>query len=461
VPAVVKCTIEAAIPFAAGKAAAGLVSASVAALTEGVLEAMFVTKLKIAAAALAALAVLGPGAGLLARGGPGERPAAAAPETVVAAATETLTEEAAEDEKLTEVSGKVIGVGKDGKSFTLELPPLTRGEEPKKIDIPIGEKTSVSYFGVGRDGARLSEGYSARVWRAEGKDAPAFVQFTGTAPDLFRRPPDVSGRVRSVSSHGKVVTVEIPPRTPEERARRELIPIDVRLTEKTAQSYSWVAVGGSKPTDGYTAEVWLERGSKDQAARVSFAGHEPQPARGVVEKQPEWNGKVVAVAADGKAFTVEVPPMVRGTAAARQEIKIDDKTAMTYLTVGPDGTKPVVGYVARVWLADVTKDNAARIVFQGTPKERWEMIEGKVAAVAADGKGITLETQSRERREAPRKVDYKLPDTTNVIFYGVGPDGARPTVGYIGRVFLEEGAKDVAVQVHFIGASGGRPGGQR
>jgi RNA polymerase sigma factor (sigma-70 family) len=83
VPAsVVSATMRAAMLVAAGQAAAvGLISAKVAALTEGVLKAMFVTKLKVATAVLLmAAGVVGSG-GFICRmqaaqqGRPGERPA--------------------------------------------------------------------------------------------------------------------------------------------------------------------------------------------------------------------------------------------------------------------------------------------------------------------------------------------------------------------------------------------------
>lgn len=61
----VSATVKAAIPFAAGNAAASLVSTQAAALTEGVLKAMFMTKLKITAAVVFVVALAGAGAGLL------------------------------------------------------------------------------------------------------------------------------------------------------------------------------------------------------------------------------------------------------------------------------------------------------------------------------------------------------------------------------------------------------------
>jgi RNA polymerase sigma factor (sigma-70 family) len=65
-PALVNCTIKAALSFAAGKAvAADLMSAKVAALAKGVLQSMFMTKLKIATGLLLAVSVAIGGLGVL------------------------------------------------------------------------------------------------------------------------------------------------------------------------------------------------------------------------------------------------------------------------------------------------------------------------------------------------------------------------------------------------------------
>jgi hypothetical protein len=60
---VVSSTIKAASSLAAGQAAAGVISVKVAVLTEGVLKAMFVTKLKTATAVLLMVALVGIGGG--------------------------------------------------------------------------------------------------------------------------------------------------------------------------------------------------------------------------------------------------------------------------------------------------------------------------------------------------------------------------------------------------------------
>jgi hypothetical protein len=62
--------------FAVGRVAAGGISPAVAALTEGVVKAMFVNKLKAATAVLFAAAVIGLGAGGLRHGSRGAEPAA-------------------------------------------------------------------------------------------------------------------------------------------------------------------------------------------------------------------------------------------------------------------------------------------------------------------------------------------------------------------------------------------------
>jgi RNA polymerase sigma factor (sigma-70 family) len=59
-------SLKAALPFAAGKAVAGAVSGPVALLTEGVLQAMFLSRLRRVAVVLLTLALLGTGAGVLA-----------------------------------------------------------------------------------------------------------------------------------------------------------------------------------------------------------------------------------------------------------------------------------------------------------------------------------------------------------------------------------------------------------
>jgi RNA polymerase sigma factor (sigma-70 family) len=457
--ALVSFTVEAALPFAAGQAATGLVSGSVAALTEGVLHAMLLTKVKTTTAALLALAVLGTGFGsvstrlLAQRAAPGERkPAIERPRDAGGRGGRA-------PEKPPQFTGRVAGVAGDGKSFTVEVPAATRGEAPQKVDIKLTDKSQVVYSNVGPDGAKPTEGYQVRVWTGEGaKDVAVEAVLMGNAPDLFRRRPEVSGRVAKVSPDGKMLTFSIPARGRGDDATPEKT-INVEITDKTVVAYNYIGRGGAKPTEGYDAEVWLERGSMDKAGRVHFLGHEERPARGAVnvDKEPDRAGRVIAAAPDGKTFTLEVPGKNRGDAPTKWEVKVDDKTRFLLRNVGPDGDKPVVGSVVQVWLADGSQDTAAKVSITGAPRERDVLLSGKVVAIAKDGQGLTLEAAgARGRGEPVKKVDIKFTDKTNLIYHGVGTGGAKLTEGYHAQVWLEEGSMDTAAQIYLGSGTRGR-----
>ncbi len=76
---------------------------------------------------------------------------------------------------------------------------------------------------------------------------------------------------------------------------------------------------------------------------------------------------------------------------------------------------------------------------------------GKVVEVAKDGKSFTVETAPAARGEAPGKAVVKFGEKVAVTFNGVGPDGAKPTEGYVAQVWLAEGSKDTAATVTFSG----------
>lgn len=453
--ALVNATVEAAIPFAAGQAAVGLVSASVAALTEGVLQAMFLTKVKFAAAALLTLAVLAPGAGLVTHMALAERPAAEPRKPAVERGGERRP--AAPEEKLTSFAGKVVALAADGKTVTLEIATRDRGAAPQRQEFKIDDKTAIAFSMVGPDGAKLAEGQMTNLFTKEGANELAVrIQVMGAAKDLYRRAPDVYGRVTKVSPDAKVVTFHFGGRGRGENAVPEK-DVDVRIGDKTTVLYSFVTGGATKPTEGYDAEVWLERGSTDMAERINFGGSEPRPPRVVVENEPQPVGRVVAAAADGKSFTVEAAPKARGEGPSKVEIKIDDKTKVVYRNVGADGAKPVEGHQVRVWLVDGSKDTAFKVEFFGPePKSRHNIIQGRVAGIAADGKGISVEGRPDGRGEVAKKVDIKLTDKTNVIYHGVGPGGAKLTEGYFVQVYLEDGSTDTAAQVGLAGSLGRR-----
>ena len=96
-----------------------------------------------------------------------------------------------------------------------------------------------------------------------------------------------------------------------------------------------------------------------------------------------------------------------------------------------------------------SKDSAAKVLYFGVPKEGGSEAAGKVVGVAKDGKSFTLETAARGRGEEPKSIESKITDKTRIAYLGVGPNGAKPSDGYMAQVQLEEGSKDTAEQIMF------------
>src|SRR5262249_23763852 len=145
-------------------------------------------------------------------------------------------------------------------------------------------------------------------------------------------------------------------------------------------------------------DVLAELGEVGEADKKSAeAGEKPANKDGVKDPKnaADINGPIVAVSADGKRFTLELPSKVKGEEAKKIEIKLGDKTAVTYFGVPQGGAKPTEGYPAAVWLEPGSIDSAARVTF-GQKKSGKEVdISGRVATVSADGKRITIEVGSK------------------------------------------------------------------
>ena len=408
---------------------------------------MFLTKLKIAAG-LVALAILGTGTALLAqregapKPAPPERAGPAAP--TAQRGGEQPRREAA---KPPDAVGKVIGLGKDGKSFTLEIAGAGRGEEPKKAEFQIGDKTTIIYQGVGPNGAKPTEGYGATVHIDDAsKSLATSVTFQG--PEALRRGPDVVGEVFAVAKDGKGITLGSAGRGRGE----EPVKTEVKFDDKTVLVFSGVTKDGAKITEGYHAQVTLNDGPGSMAGIVHLVGQEGHGRRG--EKGPDMAGKIVAV--DGATYTVEVRPEARGEEAKKVTVKVGEKTPVIYQNVGLNGTKPAAGLQAQIWLEDGSKDVAAKVALTGVVPERWTTIQSKVVAVSKDGTTITVEQPAAARGEDPKRLEIHLTTKTRVAYSGVGPDEAKPAEGMFAMVRLVDGSKDTAAHVVFSKGRGER-----
>ena len=453
-------TTGAAVPFAAGTAVQ-LVPAHVAALAEGVLKTMTLIKAKIAAA-LVALAVLGTGLAWAARGN-ADSPAPAPTPAAVAANTGANADpnDAADDRDgqregdrerpaaaAPGLTGKVASVAKDGKSFTVETPPTERGGEPGKATVKLADKATVTYNGVGLNGAKPTEGYFVQVW-FEGNSKEVAETVTFLAGEGGYRAPDVVGTVVT-GKDNKSVTLELRPgRRPERGAdpEKQAIPFD----DKTVLAFSNVGKDGAKITDGMHAMVWYADDGKT-AGKVQFMGTAEERRRD--EKRADAAGKVMRT--DGKTLVIEGPPAERGGEPTKSTVTIDDKTAVIFNNVPADGAKAAPGMQVMVWLAEGSKDTAARVVLAGTVPERWATVSGKVVAVAKDGNSFTVENPPTERGGEPKRTEVKITAKSKLAFYGVGPDGAKISEGMMAMARLADGSTDTATHVTF-----GRQGARR
>lgn len=465
-PPLVNLTIKAAIPFAAGQAASGLVSASVAALTEGALHAMFMSKMKQLTAALVVVALLGT-TGTFARWALAEAPrdGGGAPTAdrprgdgvpdrgrgdVVPAADPARTEVAAADRERApaddkQISGHVVAADKDGKSITIQVPRRGR-DEAANVIIQLNDKTTVIYQSVGVNGAKPTEGYHVYAQLSDNKEVATLIRFSGA--EGSRRGQDVGGKVVAVAKDGKSITLE-PRQAP--RRGEETTKVEVRFNDKTVLAFHGVGKDGAKMTEGLIANVSLEDGSKETAAIVDFYGDAPGRRRD--EKGPDITGKVVAAAKDGSAVTLEQPPANRGDEPVKIEIKLNAKTTIGFNNVIIGGASIEAGQQAQIWLADGSKDTAARAGFTSTIPERYTTVTGKVVAVAKDGSSVTLEQPSQERGEDVKRVEVKITVNTRVSFSEVGPNEAKIVEGLVARARMIDGSADTAAQIGF-----GKPG---
>ena len=184
---------------------------------------------------------------------------------------------------------------------------------------------------------------SALTWatqsRADGKDKNA-------APE---KKPDLVGMITAASPDARTITLEIAAQIKGEPATKK----EVTFNDKTKFTYFGVDAAGETPTVGYVALVWLAEGSQDMAAGIRLGRKDANPS-----KAADFVGRIVAVSQDRKTLTLELDPKEKGEKSSRVEVKLTDKTKLSYFGVDLAGQTPTVGYVTQVWLAEGSKDTA-------------------------------------------------------------------------------------------------------
>jgi RNA polymerase sigma factor (sigma-70 family) len=154
---VVFSTIKAAGPFAAGQAAAtGVISAQVAALTEGVLKTMLLTRLKIGAAMLVLIGLVTTSAGIWGRPVPGGGPAEA---TRTGGAADQPGKQVADRPALQKSESGVVGVLKkiDARQNKLTFTAITASGELIDLTYPMIKGVKAFREDKGRKPIKLSD----------------------------------------------------------------------------------------------------------------------------------------------------------------------------------------------------------------------------------------------------------------------------------------------------------------
>lgn len=251
--------------------------------------------------------------------------------------------------------------------------------------------------------------------------------------------PDLSGPVVDVSADGKQVTLQTAKATKNDVGATTVI----KLPDASKVTYSAITAAGDKPVEGYDAQVWLEAGSTDRAKRVAFMGRENFKS---INRSADAQGLVTNVSPDGKQFSVETPSKEKGVDPQAMTVNITPATDLRFAAITTGGARMQEGQSAQVWFDPAARENAGivRLTGQapGTKKgdgEKNADVSGPVVAVSADGKTISLEGKATAKGEDPPRTEVKLADSTQVIYNGVGQDGAQPTAGYAAQAWVENG----------------------
>jgi hypothetical protein len=337
-------------------------------------------------------------------------------------------------------TGKIVAVAGDGQSITLEASGA-RGKEPARLAVRIGPKTRIVYFDVGPGEAKLAIGHFAQIWLADDtKDLAARVAIIG-GQNSRDSAPDFQGLVSGVLKGGKGITLEV------RRRGQAATKKDIPINEQTEQTYFNVKENGASPTPGYYALVFLAQGKRAVTERINFIRIEDRQEK---ERRPDSTGILASFAKDGKSMTLEIPG-ARGQEAKTSVIKIGTGAKITFHNLGPGGATPAKGYSVQLWLEEGSKDTAVRVKFFRAVKSHHFTVSGKVGAVAADGKGITLIAPVQGGSQTVN-LPIKITGKTKLIFNGVVSGGDRITTGYSAEVAFEKDSKEIAARITFTGS---------
>ena len=314
-------------------------------------------------------------------------------------------------------SGKITAVSEDGQTFTVER----GGKKGSKIKngFKLVEETKFVWDGLFPDSARkLKLGDTAHVVLKPSSNIAAEVRAECS--------PDGVGKIAAVSADGKELMVEFA------GAGRLQGKVPIKLNDKTKVLFR---EGEARLRVGYQASVWLAEGSKDLAFGVEARA-----------QKADAFGNVTAVSEDGKTLTVEMRQPKLGVRSV--PVKISEETKITF------GPYPIrdktikVGYQVFAYFKEGSSDTAV-VMNVGVPKRNPD-VSGRISAVSADGKTLTLETLNRGDNPLV-SVEIKLTAKTDVLYMGIEKEADQKfTIGLHAAIWLQAGMKNTAEEVIII-----------
>ena len=327
-PTLARATVDAILASAAGTATAGALSAPVVALSEGVLEAMFVTKLKLTTALVLTVAMLGAGAGIFTH----HALASAEAQGFLAADQEKPKADKPGDKPNAEKPGDKPKGDKPGDKPNADKP----GDKPKG-DKP-GEKPNGD-----KPGVEKPNGDKPNPEKKIGDGAPR-KPAEGAAP-LVR------GTIKAVDAEKGVITVAAGEGGGEHTV---VLPQNVRITLLAKQE---AAIGDLKPgtavmiqlTADQKGVVAVKEVQRDGGPKEGGDGGAPRPFKGkvAVGVVKEVSGKTVTLTVRGEGRDIDqtfelggakVEDLKPGSRVVLQ-LTPDRKTATGVSPVKADGEK--------------------------------------------------------------------------------------------------------------------------
>jgi hypothetical protein len=166
------------------------------------------------------------------------------------------------------------------------------------------------------------------------------------------------GRVTAVSPDGRTLTITAPPQRPaaggDQAPRPE--PTTVTVTDRTHLIFFGVAEGEARPTPGQMAMVWLQEGTKDEAARVRLMKREG-------DDRPDVQGRVLSVSPDGRTVTVETRDDRGDRPTGKVDLRLAPYTQSLYYGVDKDAARPTPDYQVVAWLEKGSQGTPVRSRF--------------------------------------------------------------------------------------------------